>query len=96
MTLPVFEFMRRFLQHVLPGGFHKVRSYGFLTPKYKEIFAGIKLELDTSTGKPIAKSEKADKGNHFRRCPKCKIGTMVVSVHIFHTKKGILYVRPPP
>jgi len=96
MTLPVFEFMRRFLQHVLPLGFHKVRNYGFLTPKYKEIFANIKLGLETSTRKPIAKTEKAHTGKHFRRCPKCKIGTMVVALHIFHTKTGILFVRPPP
>lgn len=29
-TLAVFEFIRRFLQHVLPKGFVKVRSYGLL------------------------------------------------------------------
>jgi Putative transposase len=26
------EFLRRFLQHVLPTGLQKVRSYGFLSP----------------------------------------------------------------
>jgi len=31
-TLEVFEFMRRYLQHVLPHGFTKVRHYGFLSP----------------------------------------------------------------
>ena len=31
MTLPAFEFRRRFLQHVLPRGLHKVRHYGFLS-----------------------------------------------------------------
>jgi hypothetical protein len=29
-TLRVFEFMRRFLQHVLPRGFMKIRYYGFM------------------------------------------------------------------
>lgn len=29
-SLPVFEFIRRFLQHVLPDGFMKVRHYGFM------------------------------------------------------------------
>ena len=29
-TLPAEEFIRRFLQHVLPAGFAKVRSYGCL------------------------------------------------------------------
>lgn len=30
MTLGVEEFMRRFLLHVLPGGFHRIRHYGLL------------------------------------------------------------------
>ena len=30
MTLTTEEFMRRFLQHVLPGGFHRIRHYGLL------------------------------------------------------------------
>jgi hypothetical protein len=30
MTLPVAEFIRRFLMHVLPGGFHRIRHYGLL------------------------------------------------------------------
>jgi len=30
MTLKVIEFMRRFLQHVLPKGFQKVRYFGFM------------------------------------------------------------------
>jgi hypothetical protein len=32
MTLDALEFIRRFLQHVLPAGFQKVRHYGFLSP----------------------------------------------------------------
>jgi len=31
MRLDVFEFIRRFLQHVLPDGFMKVRHYGFMS-----------------------------------------------------------------
>ena len=30
MTLEPGEFMRRFLLHVLPGGFHRIRHYGLL------------------------------------------------------------------
>ncbi len=30
MTLPAHEFIRRFLMHVLPKGFHRIRHYGFL------------------------------------------------------------------
>jgi hypothetical protein len=32
VTLPVFEFIDRFLLHVLPKGFVKVRYYGFYAP----------------------------------------------------------------
>jgi len=31
-TVPAFEFLRRYLQHVLPSGFMKVRHFGFLNP----------------------------------------------------------------
>jgi hypothetical protein len=35
MTVEGSEFVRRFLQHVLPAGFQKVRHYGFLSPNAK-------------------------------------------------------------
>lgn len=34
MALDAMEFLRRFLQHVLPTGFMKVRYYGFLSPSF--------------------------------------------------------------
>ena len=34
--LPGVEFLRRFLQHVLPQGFHKVRYYGLWNPSKRE------------------------------------------------------------
>lgn len=37
MTLSPMEFIRRFLQHVLPAGFHKVRYYGLLSPTKRKI-----------------------------------------------------------
>ncbi len=35
MKLSAFEFIRRFLQHVLPTGFMKIRYYGFVHPSTK-------------------------------------------------------------
>jgi hypothetical protein len=32
MEIDALEFLRRFLEHVLPPGFQKVRHYGFLSP----------------------------------------------------------------
>jgi ssDNA-binding Zn-finger/Zn-ribbon topoisomerase 1 len=96
MTLPAHEFMRRFLQHVLPLGFHKVRTYGFLTHQYKEAFLSLKLQLQKSEEEINYKSD-IDKGeDYYRRCPKCKKGRMVVIVHIFYQKDKLFLVRPPP
>lgn len=37
MTLDAQEFLRRFLQHVLPRGAHKVRYYGLLSPYHHHL-----------------------------------------------------------
>jgi hypothetical protein len=44
-TLPVQEFMRRFLQHVLPKGFKKVRYYGLFSPAKRELLHRVRLLL---------------------------------------------------
>jgi hypothetical protein len=36
MTLPADEFIRRFLLHVLPDGFQRIRYYGFLGNRYRK------------------------------------------------------------
>lgn len=41
MTLDALEFIRRYLQHVLPPGFMKVRHYGFLNPNCAVSIAAI-------------------------------------------------------
>lgn len=41
MTLDAMEFIHRFLQHVLPTGFQKVRHYGFLSPNNGEPFESV-------------------------------------------------------
>jgi hypothetical protein len=37
MTVHVYEFIRRFLLHVLPSGFFKIRYYGILANRNKKI-----------------------------------------------------------
>lgn len=68
ITLPVFEFMRRFLQHVLPRGFKKVRHYGFLSSKHKQTLALLKYILGTVDCEP---STEANQGPPKHICPKC-------------------------
>jgi hypothetical protein len=45
-TLRTEEFIRRFLQHVLPKGFVKVRYYGFLSSGCRQRLASIRQQLD--------------------------------------------------
>jgi hypothetical protein len=40
-TLPAEEFIRRFLQHILPKGFQKVRYYGFFSPTQRQRLAQV-------------------------------------------------------
>jgi hypothetical protein len=42
-TLDVFEFIRRFLQHVLPAGFMKVRHFGFMSSNCAVPLARLRL-----------------------------------------------------
>ncbi len=47
MTLAPEEFMRRFLLHVLPGGFHRIRHYGLLAnARRRENLAQVRALLD--------------------------------------------------
>jgi hypothetical protein len=45
MTLPALEFIRRFLQHVLPQGFHKVRDDGLWSPVHRPLRQQLQLWL---------------------------------------------------
>jgi hypothetical protein len=44
-TLPAFDFIHRFLQHVLPKGFVKIRYYGLMAPNKKNLLAVAKYLL---------------------------------------------------
>jgi hypothetical protein len=46
LTLSAMEFLRRFLQHVLPKGFPRVRHYGWLSPAAKPRWQRILALLD--------------------------------------------------
>jgi len=69
MTLPVFEFMRRFLQHVLPSGFHKVRYYGFFSPGSRKKLLRVRMFLYQSSKYPVPVPE--GKKKPILACKKC-------------------------
>jgi hypothetical protein len=81
--LPAREFIRRFLQHVLPKGFNKVRYYGLLSPANRAVLKRVQLLL----AKPEKPEEQpADTSfqttqrieSHPRPCPCCGLGFLVV------------------
>ena len=57
LTISHVEFIRRFLMHILPTGFQKIRYYGFLNNRYKTV--NLKL-ISKLTGKALFKSMYAD------------------------------------
>jgi hypothetical protein len=74
MRLEAHEFLRRFLLHVLPDGFHRIRHYGFLAKGDRaESLARVRRLLQAQpTGEPAAASEPlADAREPFARCPDC-------------------------
>jgi hypothetical protein len=87
MTLEAEEFIRRFLLHVLPSGFQRIRYYGFLGNRYREQkLARCRQLLGMTAAKPPVSGARTDyrdhyedlTGNSLRRCPRCRQGQMVV------------------
>jgi hypothetical protein len=57
-TLPVQEFMRRFLQHVLPKDFKKVRYFGLFSPAKRQLLNRVRLLLLIQTPPPAGTSRE--------------------------------------
>lgn len=67
------EFLWRFVQHVLPDGFHKIRHYGLNASQAKrEIARGI-LKIPLVVVKPLSWRERLENlmGHDVVRCPQC-------------------------
>lgn len=71
MDLDAMEFMRRFLQHVLPTGFMKVRYYGFLNPNCSVPLEQIAAKIELSYGFDIETPEKEMTKKASLSCPHC-------------------------
>ena len=72
------EFVGRFLQHVLPAGFKRIRHYGLLAPAHKtERLAQARAALAMPAPNPIAQDTAASfmrrvAGIDLARCPHCR------------------------
>src|SRR5882724_1370706 len=72
MTLDVREFIRRFLIHVLPKGFHRIRHYGLLASGYRaETIAQVRELLELATPAAEAEIEIDPAAALAQPCPCC-------------------------
>jgi len=100
MQLPIFEFMRRFLQHTQPRGFHKVRYYGLLSPANKLLRQRIQLLLhkpvtDEDLQQVHAEPESDEPTTIVRPCPHCGKGFMHRGPDLPRTP-SLFFQRGPP
>ena len=86
MTLEGGEFIRRFLIHVLPDGFHRIRYFGFLANAHRaEKLARCRELLGMAPAEPTPEPlpdyrvrYEALTGQSLHRCPNCHTGIMIV------------------
>jgi len=69
MTLATHEFMRRFLLHVLPRGFHRIRHYGLLASATRK--ASIAQARELLAALPPEPAEPVDTSDLMPHCPCC-------------------------
>ena len=86
MPLDAAEFLRRFLLHVLPPGFHRIRHYGFLDNRHRVAQLALCRQLlgMLMPVRPAAPGPRdyrdvyeALTGVSLRACPLCQHGQMV-------------------
>ena len=99
MTLEADEFIRRFLLHVLPDGFQRIRHYGFLAHRYRKAKPALCRQLlGVALTAVVKRQDQPDyrdlyeklTGRSLRDCPVCHAGHMVVIASL--PASG----RPPP
>jgi Putative transposase len=81
MTLDAHEFIRRFLIHVLPTGFHRIRHYGLLASGVKadNLVRARKL-LDVAPPAPEPEDIAAEPPTPLKPCPCCGSAMRIIEV----------------
>lgn len=77
LTLDVHEFLRRFMLHILPAKFSKIRYQGFLSNKYKKdnlsaIFDQLKMAPKVAAELSLENFVKKITGREINQCPHCE------------------------
>src|SRR5258708_37645164 len=97
MTLSTDEFMRRFLLHVLPAGFHRIRHYGlFANPVRRDNLAKIRelLHVPTVDIAPVSDNTPPDTAQPTFVCRHC--GSPMIIIHNLPPRPPHPAPPPPP
>src|SRR3954447_26874828 len=89
MTLDSVEFVRRFLMHVLPSGFVRIRHYGLLANRHRQeklarcrdllgMAVTRQADTDPTDPDPVTPPSHEATVTPTRVCPRCGAGRMVV------------------
>jgi hypothetical protein len=98
MSLSGDEFIRRFLLHILPEGFQRIRYYGLLANRHRIDNLALcrkLLKMPPPEPKPEEKEDYRDRyekltGHSLKKCPACHEGEMIVIETLERTS------MPPP
>jgi len=103
MTLGADEFIRRFLLHVLPLSFVRIRHFGFLANRSKRLgLSACRKLLDLAPALPVSPKKNSRElllqatGIDLSKCPLCKKGVMRIVSHILSAHPSISKLSQPP
>jgi hypothetical protein len=95
MSLPVDEFLRRFLLHLLPRGLVRIRNFGFLANRQRATLLPLcfcLLQNSEHRSAPVSSSSELPRSTPLPRCPLCG-GAMQLIERITPAQ---LLLRSPP
>ncbi len=93
LQINVFEFLRRFMLHILPKGFSKIRYHGFLSNRYKQenlnsIFEQLNMSPAVFNELTLEEFVRRLTGKELNQCPECN----KISIELVELEKA----RAPP
>lgn len=89
LTIQAQEFIRRFLLHVLPKSYVRIRHFGFLANRCKKrnlTYCRHALHYSPQPSQPAETNARAIllylTGEDLNKCPHCKVGTMHITMEL--------------
>jgi len=92
MSLPAEKFLRRFLLHLLPKGFVRIRNFGFLASRHRGRILPLCFQCLGSDPEALHNQAQPEDTKGLCKCPKCG-APMIVVLRVYAPKWR---PRPPP